>query len=63
MDEAIKAKILELLDQHPVSTARKPRTSRATIDHDTVDLMAVTGLSMPPRPCRGPGHWTYASYA
>lgn len=89
MDDALKHKILALLDQHRIMTiatlrpdgwpqattvgyvnegmtlwflcglesqkaknlARDDRVS-ITIDHDTADLMAITGLSMAARACR-----------
>lgn len=60
MNDDIKRKILALLDQHrimTVATLRPDDSQKAknlardnrlalTIDHDTADLMAITGLSM-----------------
>lgn len=60
MNDDIKRKILALLDQHrimTVATLRPDDSQKAknlardnplalTIDHDTSDLMAITGLSM-----------------
>jgi hypothetical protein len=65
IDDAIRGKILKLLDQHRIKTVatvrpdgwpqattlgyvNKDRIS-LTIDHDTADLMAITGLSMAAR--------------